>query len=178
MKNYWIHRLGAALLVTTLPISATTAAPATPDSLLNVSYDVSRGFYKDYNPRFVEHYREQTGREVTINQSHGGSGKQARAVIEGLDGDVLTMNSGLGSVDPHWIAAAEVVCTQRKEGATRCIGIHEEQLTRRCAKTAPPLRVAASIPPCGVATGLLGITKRPRSRLAWRDAGLATQRPT
>ena len=84
----------------------------------------------------------------------------------------------LGPVHATAIAAAEVAFAQRKEGVTRCIGIPEERLTPRCAKAAPPLRVAARIPPCGVAPGSLGITKRRRSRLAWRDSGLATQRPT
>lgn len=60
-------------------------------TLLNVSYDPTREFYQDYNPAFQKHWKEKTGESVTINQSHGGSGKQARAVIDGLDADVVTL---------------------------------------------------------------------------------------
>lgn len=61
-------------------------------SLLNVSYDVTREFYKDYNPAFAKYWKAKTGETVTINQSHGGSSKQARAVSDGLEADVITMN--------------------------------------------------------------------------------------
>lgn len=61
-------------------------------TLLNVSYDVSREFYKDYNPAFVQYWKHKTGETVTINQSHGGSSKQARSVADGLEADVVTMN--------------------------------------------------------------------------------------
>lgn len=61
-------------------------------SILNVSYDVTREFYKDYNQLFAGHWKNQTGETVTINQSHGGSSKQARSVVDGLDADVITMN--------------------------------------------------------------------------------------
>jgi sulfate transport system substrate-binding protein len=60
--------------------------------LLNVSYDVTREFYKDVNAAFVRAWREQVHETVVINQSHGGSSKQARAVIDGLQADVVTMN--------------------------------------------------------------------------------------
>ncbi|HEV3156713.1 MAG TPA: sulfate ABC transporter substrate-binding protein [Candidatus Baltobacteraceae bacterium] len=65
------------------------------DHLLNVSYDATREFYVAYNQLFAEHWKKQTGRTVTIDQSHGGSGAQARAVIDGLDADVVTL--GLAS---------------------------------------------------------------------------------
>ncbi len=61
-------------------------------SLLNVSYDVSRELYKEINPAFVAAWKKQGGADVTINQSHGGSSKQAGAVIGGLEADVITMN--------------------------------------------------------------------------------------
>lgn len=64
-------------------------------SLLNASYDVSREFYKSYNPVFVKYWKQKTGDNPTINQSHGGSSKQARAVVEGLDADVVTMNQSI-----------------------------------------------------------------------------------
>ncbi len=60
-------------------------------TLLNVSYDPTREFYKDYNALFVEHWRAQGGGAVEIRTSHGGSGKQARSVIDGLEADVVTL---------------------------------------------------------------------------------------
>ena len=60
--------------------------------LLNVSYDVSRDFYKDYNPIFQKHWKEATGETVDLRQSHAGSSKQVRAVADGLEADVVTMN--------------------------------------------------------------------------------------
>jgi len=62
-----------------------------PQTLLNVSYDPTREFYAEYNATFMKHWKSQTGQEVNIKQSHGGSGKQARSVIEGLDADVVTL---------------------------------------------------------------------------------------
>ncbi len=61
-------------------------------SLLNVSYDVARDVYKDYNPLFQKFWKAKTGEEVTLKQSHGGSTKQVRAVADGLEADVVTMN--------------------------------------------------------------------------------------
>ena len=60
-------------------------------TLLNVSYDPTREFYQEFNASFAEHWEAETGQEVTIDQSHGGSGKQARAVIDGLEADVVTL---------------------------------------------------------------------------------------
>ncbi len=80
--------LPVALL--TSPVSA-----AAGQTLLNVSYDVTREFYKEYNAAFAKHWKEKTGEDVTINQSHGGSSKQARSVLDGLEADVVTMNQAL-----------------------------------------------------------------------------------
>ena len=63
-----------------------------PSSLLNVSYDVSRELYKEINPAFIAHWKAKTGQMITVNQSHGGSSKQALSVIGGLEADVVTMN--------------------------------------------------------------------------------------
>ncbi len=60
-------------------------------TLLNVSYDPTREFYKEYNAAFAKHWQAEAGEGVTIQNSHGGSGKQARAVIDGLDADVVTL---------------------------------------------------------------------------------------
>jgi len=62
-----------------------------PQTLLNVSYDPTREFSAEYNAAFMKHWKSQTGQEVNIKQSHGGSGKQVRSVIDGLDADVVTL---------------------------------------------------------------------------------------
>ncbi|MFO0442859.1 MAG: sulfate ABC transporter substrate-binding protein, partial [Betaproteobacteria bacterium] len=82
------HLLGAAGALA-LP-SVVGAQQA--QSLLNVSYDVSREFYKDFNAAFAAHWKKTTGQDVTLNQSHGGSSRQARSVADGLEADVITMN--------------------------------------------------------------------------------------
>src|SRR5215208_5124002 len=60
-------------------------------TLLNVSYDPTRELYQDFNSAFAKHWKQTTGETITIRQSHGGSGKQARAVIDGLQADVVTL---------------------------------------------------------------------------------------
>jgi sulfate transport system substrate-binding protein len=82
--------LSTFLAVLILGLSA-TLAPAKDISLLNVSYDPTRELYEDYNQVFAAYWKQQTGDDVTISQSHGGSGKQARAVIDGLQADVVTL---------------------------------------------------------------------------------------
>lgn len=64
---------------------------AGPVTLLNVSYDPTRELYKEFNESFAKYWKEKNGQEVTIKQSHGGSGKQARSVLEGLEADVVTL---------------------------------------------------------------------------------------
>ena len=83
------------LLITSLLVTSTTISSlslAADNSLLNVSYDVTREFYKDFNTAFIKHWKEKTGATVTINQSHGGSSKQARSVSDGLEADIISMN--------------------------------------------------------------------------------------
>jgi sulfate transport system substrate-binding protein len=75
-------------LALSIGLSATSIAGTT---LLNVSYDPTRELYQDFNKAFSEHWKKKTGEEVNFKQSHGGSGKQARAVIDGLDADVVTL---------------------------------------------------------------------------------------
>lgn len=82
------HLIGAAGALALPGLAA--AQPA--QSLLNVSYDVSREFYKDFNVAFAAHWKKTTGQDVTLNQSHGGSSRQARSVADGLEADVITMN--------------------------------------------------------------------------------------
>jgi len=83
------HLIVPASLFSAIVFSSVAHADS---SLLNVSYDVTREFYKDYNPAFAKYWKQKTGETVTINQSHGGSSKQARAVADGLEADVITMN--------------------------------------------------------------------------------------
>ena len=71
------------------------ARAAGPNTLLNVSYDVSREFYKDFNAAFAAQWKKSSGETLTLNQSHGGSSRQARSVIEGLEADVITMNQAI-----------------------------------------------------------------------------------
>jgi len=80
----------AALVLFVLGLTAPQAT-AKDITLLNVSYDPTRELYEDYNKVFTDYWKKQSGDDVTINQSHGGSGKQARAVIDGLDADVVTL---------------------------------------------------------------------------------------
>ena len=65
------------------------------DPLLNVSYDVTREFYQEYNGIFAKYWKEKTGSDIRINQSNGGSSKQVRSVLDGLEADVVTMNNAL-----------------------------------------------------------------------------------
>lgn len=77
--------------VTTAALLLSTAAHAAEVSLLNVSYDPTRELYQDFNKAFAAHWKAKTGDDLKNKQSHGGSGKQARAVIDGLAADVVTL---------------------------------------------------------------------------------------
>ncbi len=83
----------AAFTLATLPSFAQQ-----PAVILNVSYDPTRELYAELNPSFARHWKAKTGQDVIIKQSHGGSGKQARSVIDGLDADVVTLGLA-GDVD-------------------------------------------------------------------------------
>jgi sulfate/thiosulfate-binding protein len=83
MKSLW--------LLLTVGLAIASCSRAADITLLNVSYDPTRELYQDYNQAFAKYWKDKTGDTVTINQSHGGSGKQARAVIDGLDADVVTL---------------------------------------------------------------------------------------
>ncbi len=80
---------------TAFAASVPRAAHAREVTILNVSYDVTRELYKEVNPAFAAAWKKKAGDDVKINQSHGGSSKQARAVIDGLEADVVTMNQAL-----------------------------------------------------------------------------------
>ena len=85
-----LHAAAALLAATGLSQAQTPPAPATIN-LLNVSYDPTRELYAEFNAAFAKHWKARTGQTVSIKQSHGGSGKQARSVIDGLDADVVTL---------------------------------------------------------------------------------------
>lgn len=82
--------LFAAIMLSAVAFGAVSKA-AEPVRLLNVSYDPTRELYKDINAAFARQWKAKTGQDITISQSHGGSGAQARAVIDGLDADVVTL---------------------------------------------------------------------------------------
>jgi sulfate/thiosulfate transport system substrate-binding protein len=89
MKLKQIISLSAVALfaLTSMTVPAAHAA----QTILNVSYDPTRELYEDYDVQFAIHWKARTGQDVTINVSNGGSGKQARAVIDGLEADVVTL---------------------------------------------------------------------------------------
>jgi sulfate transport system substrate-binding protein len=93
------------LALVSVALTATNLVAA-QTTLLNASYDVAREFYKDYNGVFVAHYKKTTGKDVKIDQAHGGSSAQARAVNDGLDADVVTMNT---TTDIDFLASTGVV---------------------------------------------------------------------
>src|SRR6187401_3428655 len=86
------RKLLSVLALAALAAGATHAPAArAADTLLNVSYDPTRELYEDYNASFAKYWKAKTGKDVSIKQSHGGSGKQARTVIDGLPADVVTL---------------------------------------------------------------------------------------
>lgn len=99
MKKTLKLTLGAIALAAASWASAQT-------TLLNVSYDVSREFYKDLNTAFVASYKKSTGKDIKVDQSHAGSSAQARAVADGLEADVVTMNT---TTDVDFLASRGVV---------------------------------------------------------------------
>lgn len=107
MKPGKIITLLASLSLT---LAATTASIAANITLLNVSYDPTRELYADFNKAFAAHWKAKTGDTVTVRQSHGGAGKQARAVIDGLEADVVTLAlaydidaiAAKGLIKPGW----------------------------------------------------------------------------
>ena len=92
---------------------AVASAASAQTTLLNASYDVAREFYKDINAAFVPAYKKATGKDIKIDQAHGGSSAQARAVNDGLDADVVTFNT---TTDIEFLASTGVVA---KDWASR-----------------------------------------------------------
>ncbi len=90
MRMKWL--IGLAVIVVAVALGSTYRSLAAGNvTLLNVSYDPTREFYQEYNLAFAKYWKSRTGDNVIIKQSHAGSGKQARSVIEGLEADVVTL---------------------------------------------------------------------------------------
>ncbi|MBF0634429.1 MAG: sulfate ABC transporter substrate-binding protein, partial [Nitrospinae bacterium] len=88
----FLKKLFLAIIALGLNFGAGHVASAQPTvELLNVSYDPTRELYEEFNASFAKHWKAKTGQTVTVKQSHGGSGKQARSVIDGLEADVVTL---------------------------------------------------------------------------------------
>ncbi|QPI44167.1 sulfate ABC transporter substrate-binding protein [Pectobacterium aroidearum] len=105
-----IRRLGLSVATAALLFSGVASAAT---ELLNVSYDPTRELYQQYNAAFIKHWKATTGEDITIKNSHGGSGKQARSVIDGLQADVVTLalagdidalNLNQQLIEPKWQA--------------------------------------------------------------------------
>ncbi len=105
-----IRRLGLSVATAALLFSGAASAAT---ELLNVSYDPTRELYQQYNAAFIKHWKATTGEDISIKNSHGGSGKQARSVIDGLQADVVTLalagdidalNLNQPIIDPKWQA--------------------------------------------------------------------------
>src|SRR5678816_3015891 len=90
-QTNWKRRLLIALTTSVFIGGTAQLAQASEVTLLNVSYDPTRELYTDFNKAFAEYWKKKTGDTVKINQSHGGSGRQARSVIDGLAADVVTL---------------------------------------------------------------------------------------
>lgn len=101
-----MKKLHGLLLGLGLAALTSVTSQAAETTLLNASYDVSRELYKEINPAFVAHWKKETGVDVTVNQSHGGSTKQANAVAEGLEADVVTLNQ---ATDLDFLASKDVI---------------------------------------------------------------------
>ncbi len=98
LRRHFIKFPAAAVLAGSLGALALPAVAQQPVQLLNVSYDPTRELYVDYNQAFAKYWKGKTGQDVQVKQSHGGSGKQARSIIDGIDADVATLALG-GDID-------------------------------------------------------------------------------
>jgi sulfate transport system substrate-binding protein len=104
-RRWFLSTLLAGAATLGLPLHASAAETV----LLNASYDVARELFKDLNPVFVAEYKKTTGETVSINQSHGGSSKQARSVADGMEAAVVTMNQAndIDMLADHGLVAAD-----------------------------------------------------------------------
>jgi sulfate/thiosulfate-binding protein len=92
MRTLWLNAIAVAAVVIAVTLVVGKNVQGDPSgALLNVSYDPTRELFKDLNHQFIAEYEKQTGKKLTIEQSHGGSSRQAQAVIDGLQADVVTL---------------------------------------------------------------------------------------
>ena len=111
-----------------LAVASAGALAQTTISLLNVSYDPTRELYQEFNAAFAKHWKEKNGQDVSIKQSHGGAAKQARAVIDGLEADVVTLALAYdidaiareGQAHPGRLAEAPAATTPRRTRRPSC----------------------------------------------------------
>ena len=112
MKRRWKSAVAALAAIATIgSLTGVTTYAADSVSITNVSYDPTRELYEQYNKSFQEHWKEKTGQDVEITQSHGGSGKQALEVANGLEADVVTLAleydvdaiQDAGLIDDGWV---------------------------------------------------------------------------
>ncbi|HEU4381304.1 MAG TPA: sulfate ABC transporter substrate-binding protein [Hyphomicrobiaceae bacterium] len=110
-RNFSRRRVLAYGVAAGVMATSTAALAQSSVSLLNVSYDPTRELYQEFNAAFIKHWKAQNGQDVSIKQSHGGSGKQARGVIDGLEADVVTLalaydvdalNKNGALIPAHW----------------------------------------------------------------------------
>jgi sulfate/thiosulfate transport system substrate-binding protein len=113
-----INRRKFTLFAAAIALTLGADAAYADKTLLNVSYDPTREFYKEVNEVFAQEWKAKTGETVTIRQSHGGSGKQAPAVIGGLDADVVTLALA-GDVDQIAKATNKISAGHRDEKQER-----------------------------------------------------------
>src|SRR5688572_27909282 len=106
-----VKKIVGPVIALALAAGFASSAALAETTLLNVSYDPTREFYQAYNEAFATHWKKETGEDITIEVSHGGSGKQARSVIDGLEADVVTLALAYdidqiaekgGLIDPKW----------------------------------------------------------------------------
>lgn len=115
MKSQIKALFSAALLATGLAATV-NSAQAADRQFLNVSYDATREFYDEFNASFGDYWKKRTGLSVNFKQSHGGSGKQARSVVDGLKGDVVTLALAndieeivrSGQIQPGWQKSSRI----------------------------------------------------------------------
>ncbi len=125
------------LLAAALGFSAAFAPVHAKDiTLLNVSYDPTRELYADFNTAFAAHWKAKTGDTVIVKQSHGGSGKQARSVIDGLEADVVTLAL---AYDIDAIARAREAAARRlaEAPAAQQLAVHLDRSSSWCARATP-----------------------------------------
>ena len=144
-RTLTLLRLASAVLCAFAAIDGSTAGqpkPASrePATILNVSYDPTRELYKDFNAVFTKHWLEKTGQPVEVQASHGGSGSQARAVIDGLEADVVTLAlaydidaSPAGPAHPRRTGSSACRTTARRTPRRSCSW--SATATRRASRT-------------------------------------------